>query len=183
MVKLNFKPNQNRKPTWKQGDPKGKKQFEISKAKCFSCNQYGHFARDFPNKKDQSNMIKEEEETTYLNDSHMDLLCASEEECAMVAQDSPSCEGLDDSIVTYGQQNSEKENSGKIHYESIFEQESSSEEEMSNYYPGKKADESTHVTKHPGEKVFCREQSMWHEGDDGKTAFEREQMKIIRAKF
>ena len=27
-------------------------------------------------------MSKEEEEATYLNDSHMDLLCASEEECA-----------------------------------------------------------------------------------------------------
>ena len=133
------------------------------------------FARDCPNKKDQANMSKEEEETTYLNDSHIDLLCASEDECAMVTQDSPSSEDLDDSIVTYGQQNSEKEHFEKIHYESIFEQESSSEEEISYNYPGKSADESTHVTKHPGEKFFYREQSMWHEGDDGKTAFEREQ--------
>ena len=70
-------------------------------------------------------MNKEEEETTYLNDSDMALLCASEEECAMVAQDSPSSDDVDDSIVTYGQQNSGKENVEKIHYESIFEQESS----------------------------------------------------------
>ena len=47
-------------------------------------------------------MSKEEEETTYSNDSHMDLLCASEEECAMVAQDNPSSEDLDDSSVTFG---------------------------------------------------------------------------------
>ena len=82
-------------------------------------------------------MSKEEEETTYLNDSQMDLLCASEEECAMLAQDSTSSEDLDDSIVTFGQQNSEKETVEKIHYECLFEQESSSEEEMSYNYPGK----------------------------------------------
>ena len=75
-------------------------------------------------------MSREEEETSYSNYIHMDLLCASEEECAMVAQDSPSSEDLDDSIVTFGQQNSGKENFEKIHYESLFEQESTSEEEM-----------------------------------------------------
>ena len=40
----------------------------------------------------------------------MDLLSTSEEECAMVAQVSPSSEDLDDSTITFGQQNSEKEN-------------------------------------------------------------------------
>ena len=45
-------------------------------------------------------MSKEEEETTYSNDSLMDLLCENEEECDMVALDSPSSEDLDDSIVT-----------------------------------------------------------------------------------
>ena len=39
----------------------------------------------------------------------MDLLCENKEECAMVAQDSPSREDLDDSIVTFGQQDTEKE--------------------------------------------------------------------------
>ena len=70
-------------------------------------------------------MSREEEETSYLNESNMDLLSTSEEECAMVAQDSPSSEDLDDSIVTFGQQNSEKENFEKIHYESLFKQKSS----------------------------------------------------------
>ena len=116
-------------------------------------------------------MSKEEEETTYSNDSHMDLLSTSEEECEMVAQDSPSSDDLDDSIVTSGQQNSEKEKLEKTHYESLSEQESSSEEDISYNYPGKTANESAYITKHPGEKGFCREQSMWHAGDDEKTAF------------
>ena len=77
-----------------------------SKVKCF---KYGHFAKDCPNKKDQANLRKEEEETTYSNNSHMDLLCENEEECPMDAQDSPSSEDLDDSIVAFGQQDTEKE--------------------------------------------------------------------------
>ena len=84
----------------------------------------------------------------------------------MVAQDSPSSDDLDDSILTFGQQNSEKENVEKTQYESLFEQESSSEEEMSFNYPGKTANESLYITKHPSEKVFCREQSRWHEEDE-----------------
>ena len=47
-------------------------------------------------------MSREEEETSHSNESHMDLLSASKEECTMIAQDSPSSEDLDDSIVTLG---------------------------------------------------------------------------------
>ena len=111
-------------------------------------------------------MSREEEETCHSNESHMDLLSAREEECAMVAQDSPSSEDLDGSIVTFGQQNSEKENFEKIHHESLFEQESSPEEEMSYNNPGRTANESPHISEHPGEKVFSREQSMWHEEEE-----------------
>ena len=33
-----FIPNQNTKPIWKQGNENEKKQFDISKVKCFNCN-------------------------------------------------------------------------------------------------------------------------------------------------
>ena len=165
-----FKPNQNRKPIWKQGNQKGKKQFDISKVKCFNCNQYGHFARDCPNEKDQENMSKEEEESTHSDNYHMDLLSTRGEECVMVAQDSPTSEDPDDSIVTFGQQNIEKGRFDKIHYDSLYNQESNSEEEMSYNYLGKTTIESTHITKHLVEKVFCREHITWHQGKDAKTA-------------
>ena len=45
---------------------------------------------------------------------------------------------------------------------------------MSYNYTGRTANESPHITKHPGEKGFCREQSMWHEGDDEKNSFRGE---------
>ena len=53
-------------------------------------------------------MSKEEEETIYSDDHHIDLVSRSGEECAVVAQDSTSSEDLYDSIVTFGHQSSEK---------------------------------------------------------------------------
>ena len=50
-------------------------------------------------------MSQEEDKNSYSDKSQMDLLSASEEECAMVAQDSPSSDDLDDTTVTFGQQN------------------------------------------------------------------------------
>ena len=66
---------------------------------------------------------------------------------------------LDDSTVTFGQQNLEKENCAEIHYESLFEQESRSEEEMSYNKPGRTANETLHIAEHPGENIVCREQA------------------------
>ena len=81
-----------------------------------------------------------------------------------------SSEDLDVSIVTFGEHNSEKENFEKIHYENLFEQESSSEKEMSYNNPCRTENESSQIAEHPGEKVICREQCMWHE-EGAKTAF------------
>ena len=129
-------------------------------------------------------MSREKVETSYSNESHMDLLSASEEECAVVPQGSPRSEDLDDSIVTFGQQDSEKENVEKKHYVNLFKQESCSEEEMSYNNPGRTEKEPQQIAEHPGEKVFCNEQSMWHEEEEEEeeTAFGQNLMKNIKAK-
>ena len=41
---------------------------------------------------------------------------------------------------------------------------------MSYTKPGRTANETPHIAEHPGEKIICREQSMWHEEEE-KTAF------------
>ena len=55
-------------------------------------------------------MSQEADEDSYSNERQIDLLSASEEECAMVAQDNLSSDDLDGTTVTFGQQNSDKEN-------------------------------------------------------------------------
>ena len=102
-------------------------------------------------------MIQEEEEKiSYSNESHMDLLSASEEECTMVAQDSPSSDDLDDTTVTFGPQISDKEYFEKVHYEILFEQESSTEEGISHSEQGRTGNETPHATEHPGENIVCK---------------------------
>ena len=71
----------------------------------------------------------------------MDLLSTREEKCATVSQASLNADDLDDMTVTFGVQTSDKENFDKIHYGSLFEQESSTEEEMSYSEPGITANE------------------------------------------
>ena len=93
----------------------------------------------------------------------------------MVAQVSTSSENLDDSIVTFRQQNSEKEEFEKMHYENLFGQESNSDEEMSPNYPGQTANELAYISNHPAKKVFCREHTTWHEEDHAKNPFGGEQ--------
>ena len=58
-----------------------------------------------------------------------------------------------------------------MHYESLFEQERSSEEEMSYSKPGITAYETPHTTEHPGETIVCSEQSMCYDEAKEKTAF------------
>ena len=86
----------------------------------------------------------------------MDLFSASEEECAMVPHDSPSSEVLDDSIVTFGQQDAEKGNFEKIHCESLFEQESNVEEKCHTTIQ-EELQINLHILQNIQEKMFFAE--------------------------
>ena len=128
-------------------------------------------------------MSKEEEETTYSNDSHMDLLCENEEECAMVAQDSPSSEDLDDSIVTFGQKTQRK----KILRKYIMKVSSNMTVVLKkNCHAAiqEKQQVSLHILQNTQVKRVFVKNRIWHEGDDAKTVFwgepsEKYQSKIL----
>ena len=113
----------------------------------------------------------------------MDLLSISEQECAIVTQDSPSSDDLDDSTVTFGQQNSEKLNFEKIHYKSFFEQESRSEEEKSYNIPGRTANETPHIAEHPGEKIIAENRACGSKKKKKKQLLGENLMKSIMAKY
>ena len=89
----------------------------------------------------------------------------------MVAQDSLSSDDLDDTRVTFGLQNSDNFVFEKVHYENLFKQETSTEEEMSCSEPRRTANETPHAAGHPGENTIFSEQSMWYSEANEKSAF------------
>ena len=87
--------------------------------------------------------------------------------------------------VVIGQQNSEKDYFEKINYESLFEQQSSSEEEMSYNNPQEELQMKPQILEKTWRKDICREQSMWHEEEEeeGKTGSGENLMKSIMVKL
>ena len=63
---------QEKKKPWGRGDPKGKGHLDMSKIKCFSCGEYGHFAHDCPKARDNANIAQESEQND-KSESMLDL--------------------------------------------------------------------------------------------------------------
>ena len=92
----------------------------------------------------------------------MDVLSASEEECAMVAQDSTSADDLDDTTVTFGQQCSDQDNFEKVHYARFLNKKSSTEQEILCRDLRRTGNEAPHAAEHPRENIISSEQSIFH---------------------
>ena len=84
-------------------DSKGKGKTDMSKIKCYTCGEMGHFARDCPKPHENANIAPENEQNSILA-KLMDLgnnsVC---EECAMICTDAYSDEEYKEMIV-YGDQ-------------------------------------------------------------------------------
>ena len=112
-----------------KGDSKGKGHLDMSKIKCFNCGEYGHFARDCPKARDNTNIAQESEKkgkSEYMLD--LDSTSVSEE-CAMVCMELQYEDASEDEVV-YGDQGISTEEYEKATYDNLMKTQSEEEEEV-----------------------------------------------------
>ena len=102
--KEDSKDKSDKKETQKpKKDSKGKDKTNMSNIKCYNCREMGHFARDYPKPRENTNIARENEQNRKLA-KLMDLgnksVC---EECAMICTDAYSDEEYEEMVV-YGDQ-------------------------------------------------------------------------------
>ena len=85
----------------------------MSKIKCYNCGETGHFARNCPKPRENTNLAQENEQNSKfakLMDLGDSSIC---EECAMICTDIYSDEEYEDMVV-YGDQGITSKNMTKI---------------------------------------------------------------------
>ena len=100
----------------------------MSKIICFNCGEYGHFARDFPKARNNTNIAQESEHKGKL-ESTLDLDSASvSEECAMVCTELQYEDSSEDQVV-YSDQGISAEEYEKPTYGEFTKTQSKEEDE------------------------------------------------------
>ena len=121
--------NQQKKRQWSKGDSKGKRHIDMSKIKCYSCGEFGHFARDCPKARDNTNIAQESEQNC-KSESMLDLDSTSvREECVMVCAE-PQYEDASEDEVVYGDQGINTEEYKKAIYGNLMQTQSDEENEV-----------------------------------------------------
>ena len=101
----------------------------MSKIKCFNCGEYGHFARDCPKARDNTNIAQENEQKG-KSESMLDLDSTSvNEECAMVCTEL-QYEDASENEVVYGDQGISVEEYEKATYDDLMKTQSEEEDEV-----------------------------------------------------
>ena len=101
----------------------------MSKIKCFNCGEYGHFARDCPEARNNANIAQESEQKG-KSESMLDLDSTSvSEECAMVCTKLQYEDASKDEVV-YGDQGINTEEYEKATYGNLTKTQSEEEEDI-----------------------------------------------------
>ena len=99
-LKTNLTRRRHKNP---EKDSKGKGKTDMTKIKCYNCEEMGHFARNCPKPRKNANIARESEQNRKFGEL-MDFGDSSVcEECAMICTDVYSDEEYEDLIV-YGDQ-------------------------------------------------------------------------------
>ena len=120
---------QQKKKQYGKGDSKAKGHLDMSKIKCFNCEEYGHFALDCPKVHDNANIARESEQKGKLG-SMLDLDSTSvSEECVMVCTELQYEDAKEDQVV-YGDQGISTEEYKKATYGDFMKTQSKEEDEV-----------------------------------------------------
>ena len=112
-----------------RGDFKGKGHLDMSKIKCFSCGEYGHFARDCPKACNNTNIAQESEQKG-KSESMLDLDSTSvSEECAMVCTELQYEDARENKVV-YGDQGISTKEYEKATYDGLMKTQSEEDKEV-----------------------------------------------------
>ena len=101
----------------------------MSKIKCFNCGEYGHFARDCPKARDNTNIAQESEQKG-KSESMLDLDSTSvSEDCAMVCTELKYEDASEDEVV-HGDQGTSVEEYERATYDELTKTQNEEEDKV-----------------------------------------------------
>ena len=108
----------------------------MSKIKCFSCGEYGHFTQDCPKAHDNANIAQESEQNKKVeNMLDLDNISVSKECAMMCTEVQYEDEDEDEDVVVYGDQGTSTEENEKAMYGKLTKTQSEKKKKLSIMWP------------------------------------------------